>query len=167
MTNRTMQQKALKLRRQRRAWARPLLIRSGIRPNAEVISGYKQSAKGLALSDQELDALVYMLFGTQHKGISPPRKAVADTLLSIEKDDISDFFYRTILDNQYQRVRAYHNGTETNWTVVHENFSQNYIRRSIIYGSLKICKVRWEQKRLSWTFVRDLPSPSLDLVPTL
>lgn len=160
-----MQQKALKLRKQRRAWARPFSVKSGIRPNVEVIQGYKQSAEGLALSDAELDKLVFMLFGTQHKGISPPRKAVLDTLLSIDKGDIPEFFYRTILSNQYQRVRAYHNALEDNWALVHENFQENYVRRSIIYGSLRLCKVYWEQKRVCWTHLRHLPTPQLDLVP--
>ena len=158
-----MQAKMLKLRKQRRAWARPLSIAAGIRPNVEVIKGYKEAAKGLALSDQELDQLVFVLFGTQHKGISPPRKAVLDTLTRI-RDDVPEMFYRTILANQYQRVRAYHNGDETLWAVVHECFEKNFVRRSIFYGSFNICKIRWEQKRLSWTFLRDMPSPQLDLV---
>ncbi len=47
MPARWLQTKVIKLKRQRRAWARPLSVKSGIQANREVVKQYQDTVKGL------------------------------------------------------------------------------------------------------------------------
>src|SRR5260370_42609462 len=61
MSNRTMQQKALKLRKQRRDMPK-YLMKSGIIPNKGVLGEYKERAKGLGVSEDEINLLIKTLY---------------------------------------------------------------------------------------------------------
>ena len=157
MVNRSMQQKTLKMKRQRRAWARPMAIAAGIAPNREVIVGYKQRAKGLALSDEEVDALYRRLYKRDPwKGDGPARREVLK-LLADMSEQTPDFLFFTIIDNTFQRCRVYFNAQKTCYYLVHEDFRKRIVRRSLTASNKERITTLWNTDRVTWVEHSPLP----------
>lgn len=157
MVNRSMQQKTLKLRKQRRAWAKPMSIVSGISPNKEVISGYKERAKGLALTDQEVDALYRRLYKRDPwKGDGPARRAVLD-ILQKRSELTPDFLFFSIVDNTFQRCRVYFNAQKTCYYLVHEDFRKRIVRTSLTCNNKERITTLWDTDRVTWVEQKPLP----------
>lgn len=162
MVNRTMQQKMIKIKKQRRAWARPLQVKSGIRPNFDVIRQYKQSAKGLAMSDEQADALYRRLFKRDPwKGNGPARLEVLKLLVEM-KDKTPDYLFFSILDSNTLRVRVYFDSLKTTFYIVEEDFTYGVVRRSILYSTKERAISVWHTSSVAWVEKRILPDPIPD-----
>lgn len=87
MVARWMEQKRMKQRRMRRAWAKPLERKSGITPNRIVINEYKERAKGLALDETAADKIAAKLLGQQQifKGTPPGVVEARETIKEMQK----------------------------------------------------------------------------------
>lgn len=143
--------------KQRRAWARPLQIVSGIRPNMEVVKGYKERAKGLAITDQEADELFKRIYKKDPwKGDGPARKEVLK-ILSEMADKTPDFLFFNLLDNVEVRCRCYFNSRKDVYYLVHENFRKRILRRSITYSRKEIIIKNWHMNKIVWIEKRSIP----------
>lgn len=160
MANRTMQAKTMKMKRMRRAWAKPYNIPSDIRPNIEVLSDYQMRAKGLAFSDAEQEELYRMYFKrASFKGVSPPRKEVLDTLIKVREVSPAMLFFN-VIDNCYQRARMYFNSQKSQWILVHEDYIRCNLRRSTIYRTKETLEIAWNTNRVIWVERSKLPYES-------
>lgn len=149
--------------KQRRAWAKPLQVKSGIRPNMDVIKGYKERAKGLALTDYEVDALYRRLYKRDPwKGNGPARLAVLKILTQMA-DETPDFLFFSLLDNVFVRCRCYFNSQKTCFYLVHEDFRKRILRRSITYATKERITTLWNMDRITWVETASLPA---DVAPS-
>lgn len=106
MANRALQAKTIKLKRQRRAWARPLSVKSGIQPNRDVIRQYQDTAKGLG---KPIAEAIY-------KNVQPGRyetKNRADEILR----QFNDPLFFTYIENSHQRVRIFFDSKHTKFII--------------------------------------------------
>lgn len=144
--------------KQRRAWARPLQVRSGIRPNMDVVKGYKERAKGLAISDEEVDELFRRLYKRDPwKGDGPARRAVLKMLADMA-EQTPEFLFFNLLDNAEVRCRVYFNSAKTVFYLVHENFRKRILRRSITYATKERAITKWHMDKVVWVEKTSLPA---------
>ena len=158
MVNRTMAAKALKLKKQRRAWAAPLSVKSGIRPNVDVIKGYKDRAKGLKFDEKEIDELIFRLFKRQPFKNTPPGRREAMVrrdkirMLAEMSEQVPDHLFFNYINNSVVRFDIFFTADKTCYVIVKENRKTRTISRSISYGSCERAisviqrdKVRWSE----------------------
>lgn len=159
MANRAIQAKILKIKKQRRAWARPLMVASGIRPNMDVVKGYKERAKGLAVSDAEVDELYRRLFKRDPwKGDGPARRAVLKILADM-REQTPEFLFFTVVENTTRRCRVYFNSQKTCFFLVHEDFRNRILRRSLTFASKEAAIRKWHMDQVIWVEHSQLPEP--------
>lgn len=150
MANRTMQAKSLKLRRQKRAWAKPLAIASGITPNRGVLGEYKERAKGLGLSEYEQDQLIRLFYKRDPIVGTPAGRAEVLALLEELKKRVPELMFFEVLDNCYQRCVLFYNSDKTCWIVSHTDKRKHITRRSIEYGTKSRALQVWYMDKVIW-----------------
>lgn len=169
MANRTMAAKAMKLKRQRRAWAKPYGYSGMQRPNVMVLASYKERAKGLAVDEKSADAIAAFFYNSErgpkdHNRVHPGKYEVLSRIEQIAEleAEIELKFGCTLRfkgpgpDNSYQRSFVYFNPTKTCYVVVHEDFREHVIRRSLPYSCKEIVMAKWPC-RITWQSKESLP----------
>lgn len=138
--------KTLKLKRQRRAWARPFSVKSGIIRNREVIEQYQNTAKGLGLEIAQV----------RFPNIAPGRREMMDRLQT-EGDplrgiltDIKDPLFYSVVDNARQRCRLFYNSQLTCFVLQWVQWEKGLVRLSITYASAERAKNVWFSDTVTW-----------------
>ena len=158
MSNRTMQQKALKLRKQRRAMPKHLM-KSGIIPNRGVLGEYKERAKGLGVSEDEINLLVKTLYKRDPipsipAGTSKEIKALLKRL----KEDIPEQHFFSVLDNCWHNTICFYNAQKTCFVMAHTDLRKLITRRSIEYGSKNRIMQAYYSGKIIWISCKSIQS---------
>ena len=132
MSNRTMQQKALKLRRQRRAWAKSYSMPKHIVANRSVLKEYKERAKGLGLAVDTETVLRHMQVLTLPENLQEQR------------------LFFTVLDNCWHRLECYFNSQKTCFVLCYTDKRKRIVMRSIEYGSKERALHVWHHSKVIW-----------------
>lgn len=157
MANRVMAQKALKLKRQRRAWNKYGNMKSGIQPSRIVLEEYKQRARGLAFDKSIADKIALGF-----KGITPARLEAIKRQAEEEArlpEDVTLCFKGPGPCNVYQESWIWTNSKRTVWLVVHKDFKRRVQRTSIIYSSKEVLVIKWEMGKITWKDAETIPPP--------
>jgi hypothetical protein len=150
MTNRTMKQKALKERRQRRAWAKPLAMASGIVPNRGVLGEYKERAAGLGISEYEVDQLIKKLYKRDAiEGIPAGRTEVLALLRELKRQ-VPEMFFFSIVDTPFWNAICFYNSEKTCYVLALTDLRKHTVRRSIEYGSKERALHVWNHNKVVW-----------------
>jgi hypothetical protein len=151
MANRTMQAKSLKLRRQRRAWAKPLARSNHTVPNKGVLQDYKERAKGLGVNEAEVDDMIRRYYKREpFSGTGPGRKEVITLLEELRHIVPAMLFFDIFPANCYQRCRCFFNSQKTCYILVHDDYKRGTVRRSIEYPSLERASSLWFREKVTW-----------------
>ena len=150
MSNRTMQQKALKLRKQRRAIPK-YLMKSGIIPNKGVLGEYKERAQGLGISEAEVDLLIKTLYKRDPiPSIPAGESKEIKALLKRLKEDIPEQYFFSVLDNCWHNTICFYNGQKTCFVMAHTDLRRQITRRSIEYGSKDRIMQAYYSDKIIW-----------------
>ena len=154
MANRTMQAKMMKLRKQKRAWAKPYSMKSYLSPNTEVMQRYKTSAGSLKMTEEYATTLQKAVYGHTFKGVPPERKAVLEL---IEKFHDSAPIHFCLISNSRHEARVFHNSQRTAYILVYQDHVNHMVMRSIEYSNLDRLVNRWEAEKVTWVEAKRLP----------
>jgi len=158
MANRVMQQKRLKMARQRRAWAKEFRQRNFRQPNREVINEYKQRNLGLEVDEAHINALV-ILQQIKEKDpnpgipvmVSEERKAVLRRQAELEASIDCDM---RVLGptgrDALQESWIYFNSLKTCFVLLHIDKVDGIERKSTTYSSKELLLMYWEAGQVRW-----------------
>lgn len=158
MANRTMQQKRLKMARQRRAWAKQYRQRSFMVPNREVIKEYKHHAKGLEVDERVIDELV-ILQQIKDKNPNPgiprmtseERKAALKRQAELEADTGTELrIIGPTGRDQLQESWIYFTSRKDCFVLVHRDLDLRIERRSVTFSSKELLIMCWERDAINW-----------------
>lgn len=156
MANRTMQQKALKAKRQRRAWAKPLSIAGGQRPNRGVIQEYKERTNSLGVPEYEIDELIRKLYGREPiQGVPPARTEILAQLERLKKI-VPELLFYVYHENSTQRTVIFFNAQKTCWVIGYTNKKTKITLTSMEYGSKDRAIHQFVNDKTVWVHVEPL-----------
>ena len=138
--------KLLKLKRQHRAWARPFSVKSGARPNPELVSQYQQTVKGLGV---EIAQVRFPNVAAGRHELMLRYKDPGDPLRGII-DDIRDPFFVTLVENSRQRCRLYYNSKMTCYILQWADYRKRKVHLSMTYPSSAYAIDAWMQDKVKW-----------------
>lgn len=144
-----MKAKVIKLKRQRRAWARPFTIKSGIQANREVVKQYQDTVKGLG---KDIAEVRFPSIPAGRHELMLRYNTPGDPLRGII-EDIRDPFFVTIVENARQRCRIYYNSQMTVYIIQWVNWREQRVRISHTYNSSARAIEAWvnsETVPISW-----------------
>ena len=150
MANRTMQQKGSKLRRQRRAWAKPLSRASGITPNRGVLGDYKERALGLGVDENEINELIKKLYGREAiEGIAAGRAEVLELMREL-KQRVPEMLFFNVLNNCFHHVVCFFNSQKTCYVIAHTDLRKMTTKRSMEYDSKERILHQYYHDKIVW-----------------
>lgn len=158
MANRTMAAKSLKLKRQKRAWAKPYSSPSLHTPNRGVLQEYKLRAVMLGVPEYEVDDWIRKLYGRDPFTGTPAGRAEVVQLMKELKLVVPQLLFFELIDNSYQRALCWYNTDKTCWVITHTDKRRAQFRRSIEYGSKARALKLYYQDRLTWV-VQSVTNP--------
>jgi hypothetical protein len=141
MANRTMQQKRVKMRRERRAWAKSYSMPKYIVANRGVLGEYKQRAKGLGKDVSDLEWAL---------DVARRGKEVLALPANLQEQKL--FF--TILDNCWHRTVCFFNSQHTCFVLSHTDKRRGVIKRSIEYASKDRALQVWHMSKVVWIEIK-------------
>lgn len=157
MANRTMQQKSLKLKRQRRLFPKKLsadYVAVGSGPNRYVMSEYKERTRSLAFDQKYLD----WLETTSRFKNKPPGKVEAEKTWERIRDACPSLMNVTLVHTQAKCVKMFFNSFGDQYILYEENYIGRYIRASIRYQSRERLLDRFKTDSVRWVeFVSSSP----------
>lgn len=150
MANRTMAQKTLKLKRQRRAWAKQYRRRGLMVPNREVIQEYKERAQGLAIHMDAADVAAEALMPGKIE-IRERLKEQAQLEAELPNGCNLRIAGPTGKD-QLQCSWIYFTARKDCFVLVHTDLEKSIERRSTTYSSLEFLIFCWENDAIKWVY---------------
>lgn len=185
MANRVMEQKRMKIKRMRRAWAKPLSRKSGMNPNRIVLNEYKERAKGLAIDERDADMIAAELIFREDMGFSKklsrslaqagafPREKQTPhgriealrrqgELEAVMPDGCDLRIRGPGPSNCYQESFIYFNAQKTCWLVLHRDLRKRIQRRSITYSSKELLLMLWNMDKTTWVERISIPDTPSD-----
>lgn len=155
MANRSMKAKQLKMMKARAKLPKSYssdYIPTGLPPNREVMSGYKERARGLAFDQQYMDWLENKF--QRFHGKTPSRLVteVRRALLLIEEAAPSKTCF-TLKENSVLRVRCFFNSDKTLWKIMEEDFRKRELRVSQSYSCKNNIVLAWRENRIRWMYI--------------
>lgn len=170
MANRTLQAKAMKLRRQNRKLPRRYTepegeftehsktpiparlkaegVRAPMRPVQEILQIYRNSANSLKKEEAP----------TRFAGVVPGRKEVFDRLLELHFSRIAKLVDSrigfTILDTKAHWARVYRNAEKTAFVILYVNFKEGVMKTSMSYRFQKNIVDDFRADKLTWVECR-------------
>lgn len=166
MANRSMQAKALKLKRARRLFPKSYssnYIPVGMPPNREVMSGYKERARGLAF---DAEYMYWLENQFQRFKCKPPgRVEVEAHIRRIEEHAPAKMCFK-LMENSALRARCFFNSERTIWLIMEEDFKKGEVRTSMTYSSKDNVVYAWRKNKIRWVMFtksagREVPPPPL------
>ena len=148
-----MKAKREKMKRERRAWAKGFSRPSGIVPNRGVIVQYKETAKGLGVSDHDVEILMLKLYGHgPYLGTPHGRRDVIEKLRELKKR-VPEMQFFKVIDNAYWRVRIFYGaprGEDTRYVIVCDDKRRMVVKTSINYHSKERALHCWTHEIVRW-----------------
>lgn len=138
--------KLIKLKRERRAWAKPLAVKSGAQGNREVIKQYQDTVKGLGL---EIAQVRFPNVAAGRKELMLRYNTPGDPLRGII-EDIRDPFFVSIVDNSRQRCRIYFNSGMSVYILQWVDWRKSKVHLSITYPSSTRAIQVWMEDKVVW-----------------
>lgn len=145
MANRNMQQKAMKMRRQKRAWAKSLQRRGLMQPNRDVIKEYKAHARGLEDKDF-VDSVANEILPFKNKE-KLRRQAELEAGLP---DNCDHRIIGPTGRDALQESWIYFNSQKNCFVLVHVDLEESIERKSQTYSSLEMLMMVWEGGAIRW-----------------
>lgn len=152
-----MQQKALKLRNQKRKMPKELM-RSGIIPNRGVLGEYKERAKGLGISEAEVDILIKTLYNRDPIVSVPAGKAEVIQRAKELKEKIPELLCFTVLDNCWYKVKCFFNPRKTCFVIVFTDLRKSISKRSIEYATKERALQVYHSNKVVWVSCKTIAS---------
>lgn len=151
--NKNMEQKRMKMRRQKRAWANSLRGRGMQQPNRDVIQMYAKHARGL--EDKEF---VDRLADSLGPAIARRKEMLAQLgeLHGWLPDGCHLSFNGPGPQTPYQECRTYTNSRHDCFVVVHKDLKHGIERRSTTYSSKALLLMCWEGDAIMWVFKKSI-----------
>lgn len=120
-------------------------VNCGASPNKEIMQWYKNSARGLGVSFEDLARL-------NVNWSNEPRK---ETLALREKliNQCPEWMYFRIIDDGFLRARMYFSHNPERCCVVEYDKRRKRLRRSIIYRNRDVAYIRWREGTIDWVEV--------------
>jgi len=146
MANRTMQQKRLKMARERRAWAKAYQRRTPKPPNREAIQHYAAHARGLE-DNQFVDSPPPKITSKQKQQALLELMMPVDCDMSVRGPTAPDIFQESLI---------YFNPTKTKFVLVIKDLEQRTERISIVFSSKELLIMCWEMDRVCWVGRRSI-----------
>ena len=154
MANRVMAQKRMKMKRQRRAWARAYSMSSGITPNRGVLQEYKERACGLGISEFGVDELIRTFYGREPvQGVSAGKHEV-ELLLKKLKKSVPQMLFFMIHDDNYQKSICWFNASKTCYVISHTDKKKNVTKTSLEYGSKERALSQYDCGKTVWVSIQ-------------
>lgn len=157
MANRSMQAKALKMKRMKRTFPRYMsadYIPVGMPPNRLVMSEYKERTRSLAFDQKYMDWLDTV---SRFRG-KPPGKLEAENAWKRIKDACPNLMNVVLEKTQVRDVKMFFNSERTQFIILEENYVGRYIRASIRYQDRNRCIARFKSNEVRWVeFVSSSP----------
>lgn len=150
-----MQAKALKLRNQKRKMPKELM-RSGIVPNRGVLGEYKERAKGLGISEAEVDNLIRTIYKRDPiVGIPAGRTEVLELLKEL-KHQVPEMLFFVVLDNCWYNVTCFFNAKKTCFVLAYTDQRRLITKRSIEYASKERALQVYHSGKVVWVSCKSL-----------
>ncbi len=146
MANRAMQQKRLKMARERRAWAKAYQRRTPKPPNREAIQHYAAHARGLE-DNQFVDSPPPKITAKQKQQALLELMMPTDCDMSVRGPTTPDIFQESLI---------YFNPTKTKFVLVIKDLEQRIERISIVFSSKELLIMCWEMDRVNWVGRRSI-----------
>ncbi len=146
MANRTMQQKRLKMARERRAWAKAYQRRTPKPPNREAIQHYATHARGLE-DNQFVDSPPPKISVKQKQQALLELMMPVDCDMSVRGPTNPDIFQESLI---------YFNPTKTKFVLVIKDLEQRIEHISIVFSSKELLIMCWEMDRVVWVGNRSI-----------
>jgi hypothetical protein len=131
MPARWLQAKVIKLKKERRAWARKYSIPSGIQANREVVRQYQDTVKGLG---KEIGEVRFPNVAAGRHELMLRYQTPGDPLRGII-EDIRDPMFVKLVDNSRQRCRVYFNSGMTVFILQWVDWRKRVVRLSRPFAS--------------------------------
>lgn len=151
MANRSMQAKLIKIKRERRAWARPLSMSGMKTPNRMVLDQYKMSARGLAFDGAITETIAARHIHDAERRLAFQRQAELEV-----RFDAQLRFKGPGPSNVYEESWVYFNSQQTCFFVVHRDKKLGIERRSITYSCKEILITKWSMGKTTWVELRSI-----------
>jgi hypothetical protein len=146
MANRAMQQKRLKMARERRAWAKAYQRRTPKPPNREAIQHYAAHARGLE-DNQFVDSPPPVITAKQKQQALLELMMPIDCDMSVRGPTTPDIFQESLI---------YFNPTKTKFVLVIKDLEQRTERISYVFSSKELLILSWEQDMVCWVGKRSI-----------
>lgn len=164
MANRAMEQKRQKMKRERRAWAKPYSMWSGKIPNRIVVNAYKERAKGLAFDENVADQIAAKMLrqsgeGPFEKKVQPGKLEALRRQgeLEAELPDGCDLRLRGPgPSDELQESWTYFNARKDCYVLFHFDFEQGIERRSTACSSYELLLMRWNMNKITWAYKKPI-----------
>lgn len=149
MANRNMQQKVLKMKRMRRAWANSLRGRGMMQPNRDVIKQYARAARGL--EDKEF---VDRLADSKGPFIGAKKEVLKQQgeLEAWLPEGCNMRFLGPGPKTPWQESFVYHNSRRDCFVVIHWDIQLGIERRSTTYSSKELLLMCWDMDAIQWVY---------------
>lgn len=147
--NRSMQAKALKLKKQKRLFPKSYAadyIPTGMPPDRQVMREYKERTRGLAFDDAYM---AHLEAKAKFKGVPAGRFEVMNRLKFIECE-LGELKFVTIHEDFGCKAQLFYNSERTAFMIMEVNYTDEVIRTSIRYMDRDRCILRWKDKDIRW-----------------
>lgn len=128
-------------------------ISTGSSPNKEVMQMYRNSAKWLGVSMEEL-------YRYNREPVSVERQAARDLRNNI-KNACPEFMYFRLVDDSWLRARMYFHFNPEMYYIVEFNPRTKGRRRSIQYKNRDVAYTRWSESTIDWVPSAKFYHPSI------
>lgn len=128
-------------------------IKAGTQPNPEVMTWYKNAARGLQngnISDREL----------AYWNSNLPRQEALDLRKQL-KNACPEWLRIVLVDNEFLRARLYFQFSPERCCVVILDKETGSSRRSVVYRNRDVAYQRWESNTLTWVDPSALYHPNI------
>jgi len=155
-----MQQKGLKLRRQKRAWAKTYGRSNHTVPNRGVLNEYKERALGLGVNEFEVDELIRTQYNREAiYGFTPGQKEVHELMADMRKR-VPELMSFTLMDNAFYKATCNFNADRSCYSISITDKRAGVMRTSIEYGSKALAVGQFHNDKLRWASKTPVDSPA-------
>lgn len=161
MTNRNMQAKSNKAKKQRRLFPRHLsadYIPTGKPPNMLVMKDLKERARSLAFDDEYAD---YLVRREQLKGMFPhPGREEVEAHIKRIKEVAPSLQCVTICDSIVCKTKLFYNEKHDRFVLFEDNITAGTVRTSMVYMDRKRCIAAWKTDITRWVYFSSVRPPT-------
>ena len=169
MANRSMEAKKIKMKNAKRLIPKSYssdYIPVGLPPNREVMSGYKDRARGLAFDAKYMEWLENSF---QRFKCKPPGRVEVEAHIRRLEVTVPQLLFFKLMENSAIRARCFFNSEKSIFVIMEEDFKKGEVRTSMTYSSKDNIIYAWRKQKLRWVVFtksntgREVPAPPLPI----